>query len=145
MEIIQSGGEKKHLKLTGLSKKRNVISLMFLFRFVFCSGSLPYDICILVMQTLRIRSRPWVRYNYIPNSKSKMFPLIFQIVKEFSHSKFHMADVPMPIPNSEDYFVQAKATCDIKLHAGLLHKIQLLQPTLLTFHYITFKYHILSW
>ena len=129
--------------------------------------SLPYDICIFVVQTSQIRSRLWVSNHYtqkclvelfnstavncehfqtkrslVKHSKDdlKIFPLIYQIFNEYSHSKFHMADVSMRIPNSEDCFVQAKATCNIKLHAGLLHKFQWLQPTLLTFHYITFKY-----
>ena len=51
----------------------------------------------------------------------------------------------MHIPNTEDYFVQRKATWDIKFHAGLLHKIQLLQPTLLTVCYIRYSNPIPSY
>ena len=51
----------------------------------------------------------------------------------------------MHIPNAEDYFVQRKATWDIKFHAGLLHKIQLLQPTLLTVCYIRYSNPIPSY
>ena len=49
-------------------------------------------------------------------------------------------NISIDFPIFENYFVQAKVTCGIKLDAGLLHKILLLQPTLLTFHYITYMY-----